>query len=390
MTVPFCEVFGAGAVALSVPSFETSSRRGFPPKRTCGLERAWPKTSPKRWKAGTTIPIESRSASSRATTVARRFNCASTWGLLQMEFDGRPDGKRVGRLCLVARLLPAQAAGSASRRIPTATPFVLDSEDCVRLLREGVQYYHRYISFWHLERYELCARDTSRNLRLFAFVREYAQHTKDKLQFDQWRPYVTMMHARAVATPLVGLKDYRRGSGRHRRGHRGDSRLSQGVRPVAECGELQRAGLSAALARGDCFETFGRRSGRRSPMIRSSACRPSWNKRSAKSDSRTPPGCATRFASIPRVRAPARAIRCRNDSSLELVSRPVWERGTVSDRFETSSGRSQSSSGPPGPLRAIKGPVAAVNQAARHPDVALPRRSSARRRRKFDTQKVAI
>ena len=27
-------------------------------------------------------------------------------------------------------------------------PFVLESEDCQRLLREGVQYYHRYISFW--------------------------------------------------------------------------------------------------------------------------------------------------------------------------------------------------------------------------------------------------
>ena len=72
-----------------------------------------------------------------------------------------------------------------------------------------MQYYHRYISFWHLERYELCARDTNRNLKLFAFVRTYARHTKDKLQFDQWRPYVTMMHARAVATPLVGLRQYR-------------------------------------------------------------------------------------------------------------------------------------------------------------------------------------
>jgi hypothetical protein len=128
-------------------------------------------------------------------------------GLLQMEFDGRPDGKRV--------------AGSASwldfyerqqQKHETASedgPFLLETEDCQRLLREGVQYYHRYVSFWHLERYELCARDTNRNLRLFAFVRKYARNNKDKLQFDQWRPYVIMMHARAVATPLVGLRDYR-------------------------------------------------------------------------------------------------------------------------------------------------------------------------------------
>jgi hypothetical protein len=129
-------------------------------------------------------------------------------GLLQMEFDGRPDGKRVegcaSWLDFYQRKQREHDAGN-----PDAAPFRLESEDCVRLLREGVQYYHRYVSFWHLERYELCARDTNRNLRLFAFVREYARHTKDKLQFDQWRPYVTMMHARAVATPLIGLRDYR-------------------------------------------------------------------------------------------------------------------------------------------------------------------------------------
>jgi hypothetical protein len=28
------------------------------------------------------------------------------------------------------------------------------------------------------------------------------------MEFDQWRPYVTMMHARAVATPLVQLEQW--------------------------------------------------------------------------------------------------------------------------------------------------------------------------------------
>jgi hypothetical protein len=129
-------------------------------------------------------------------------------GLLQMDFEGRPDGKRpAGCASWLDYYQRKQREEDAHN--PDGPPFVLESEDCVKLLREGVQYYHRYVSFWHLERYELCARDTNRNLRLFAFVREHARHTKDKLQFDQWRPYVTMMHARAVATPLVGLKDYR-------------------------------------------------------------------------------------------------------------------------------------------------------------------------------------
>ncbi len=128
-------------------------------------------------------------------------------GLLQMDFDGRPDGRRVAGSASWLDFYERQRQKHEAKN-PDDEPFVLDTEDCQRLIREGIQYYHRYISFWHLERYELCARDTNRNLRLFAFVRQYARHKKDKLQFDQWRPYVTMMHAKAVATPLVGLRDY--------------------------------------------------------------------------------------------------------------------------------------------------------------------------------------
>jgi hypothetical protein len=128
-------------------------------------------------------------------------------GLLQMEFDGRPDGQRIeGSESWLEFYRKKQQEHDTQN--PDGAPFLLESEDCGELLREGVQYYHRYISFWHLERYELCARDTNRNLKLFAFVREHARHQKDKLQFDQWRPYVTMMHARAVATPLIELEDY--------------------------------------------------------------------------------------------------------------------------------------------------------------------------------------
>ena len=45
-------------------------------------------------------------------------------------------------------------------------------------------------------------------MKLFSFIRKHAQSERDKLQFDQWRPYVIMMHARAVATPLVEMRDY--------------------------------------------------------------------------------------------------------------------------------------------------------------------------------------
>jgi hypothetical protein len=120
-------------------------------------------------------------------------------GLMQLEFDDRPDGQRPGGFPSWLELYEHQQQAAAA----AGEPFQLTSEGLSNLLREGVQYYHRYLSFWHLARYDLCARDTKRNLRLFGFVRAHALQERDKLQFDQWRPYVTMMHARSVATPLV-------------------------------------------------------------------------------------------------------------------------------------------------------------------------------------------
>ncbi len=64
-------------------------------------------------------------------------------------------------------------------------------------MREGLQYYHRYLSAFHLERFDLVARDTARNLRLFAFVVKHAARQRDRIEFDRYRPYVEMMHCRA-------------------------------------------------------------------------------------------------------------------------------------------------------------------------------------------------
>ncbi|HZZ30002.1 MAG TPA: UvrB/UvrC motif-containing protein [Pirellulales bacterium] len=128
-------------------------------------------------------------------------------GLLQMEIDGRPDGQRPeGQESWFDLFRHRQKEHDQAH--PDGASFQLTADECQLLLREGVQYYHRYLSFWHLERYELCARDTSRNLKLFAFVREFAAKDQDRLLFDQYRPYVTMMHTKAVATPLAELGDY--------------------------------------------------------------------------------------------------------------------------------------------------------------------------------------
>jgi hypothetical protein len=123
-------------------------------------------------------------------------------GVLQMEMVGRPDGLQPEGFESWLEYYEHRQQIHDETHLDAA-PFRLSEADCIVLWREAVQYYHRYLSFWHLDLFEPCARDTARNLRLFAFVRTHAEEERHKLQFDQWRPYVLMTHARAVGTPLL-------------------------------------------------------------------------------------------------------------------------------------------------------------------------------------------
>jgi hypothetical protein len=125
-------------------------------------------------------------------------------GLIQMEINGRPDGQWPKGF---ESLLDWQESRAREARTGDA-PFSLNSDDCALLMQEGLQYYHRYRAAFHLARYDLVARDTSRNLRLFAFVARYAVRQVDKLAFEQYRPYVEMMHTRALAEQALLQGDY--------------------------------------------------------------------------------------------------------------------------------------------------------------------------------------
>ena len=100
----------------------------------------------------------------------RKIQLRLDLGILQMEFDGRPDGRQIHDADSWLEYHKRRQKDHDAAN-PDGAPYLLEPEDCAELLREGVQYYHRYVCFWHLGFYELCARDTERNLRLFAFVR---------------------------------------------------------------------------------------------------------------------------------------------------------------------------------------------------------------------------
>lgn len=121
-------------------------------------------------------------------------------GVLQMELDDRPDGNRPFGSPSLLDFHEAQAAASPE-------DYRLDPEVCAALMREGVQYYQRYLALFHLRRYDLVARDTDRNLRLFRFVAAHARRKRDIVQFDQYRPYVTMMYARARGLSALDRSD---------------------------------------------------------------------------------------------------------------------------------------------------------------------------------------
>ena len=126
-------------------------------------------------------------------------------GLLQMELDGRPDGKKPFGADSLLDYHEAQAENLGH----DARNYSLEPSDCEELMREGIQFYHRYVALFHLGRFDLVARDTARNLRLFRFVRSHATRDRDKLAFDQYRPYVTMMNARALAHQAIDRGDHR-------------------------------------------------------------------------------------------------------------------------------------------------------------------------------------
>lgn len=148
-------------------------------------------------------------------------------GILQMNIDGRPDGLRPhGFDSLLeyyeARLDESQraaalgegeprpegefeAAGPPEADKPAAAgePLSLSPDDCRALREEAVQYYHRYVALLVVEDFERVVRDTTRNLRLLDLCAEHAESEEDQVVLEQFRPYITMMRARALASQAL-------------------------------------------------------------------------------------------------------------------------------------------------------------------------------------------
>jgi len=127
-------------------------------------------------------------------------------GLLQMEWTGRPDGKRpYGKESLLEHfkgLLEEYKTHHGSDE-----GFFLTSEDTAKLRAEAVQYYHRYVSFLALEEFEGVVRDTSRNLAALDLLWAYGPED-ERWQSEQYRPYILTMQARGLVSLSLQRKQY--------------------------------------------------------------------------------------------------------------------------------------------------------------------------------------
>jgi hypothetical protein len=125
-------------------------------------------------------------------------------GLLQMEMNGRPDGVRPHG-CESLLDYFEQLLADHQKRHGSELGFHLSGTQCQLLREEAAMYYHRYLSLFVLEEFGGVVRDTDRNLRVIEMCGQFAEDEQDQLILEQYRPYITMMNARARAS--IHFKD---------------------------------------------------------------------------------------------------------------------------------------------------------------------------------------
>jgi hypothetical protein len=125
-------------------------------------------------------------------------------GLLQMFTEGRPDGQRPRGFESLLEFHEGRLDTMVGEQ-GNASGFVLSADECRELREEAVQYYHRYMALLVLDDYEGVVRDTGRNLRVLDLCAKFGETEADRQVLEQFRPYITMMRARALASQA--LKD---------------------------------------------------------------------------------------------------------------------------------------------------------------------------------------
>lgn len=127
-------------------------------------------------------------------------------GVLQMEAEGRPDGRRpMGHESWLQFYQSRLGEHIASQGDDDG--FALKVEDCQRLQQEAIQYYHRYICLFQLGDHAGVLRDTDRNLEVFRLLEEYAEVPEVAATLAVFKPQVLLMRTRAQGAMALDADD---------------------------------------------------------------------------------------------------------------------------------------------------------------------------------------
>ena len=131
-----------------------------------------------------------------------RVDNAAFQGILQMDLDGRPDGRQPHG-CEFVLDYYREALNRWREAHQGKEGFKLNAQDCSELFDESLRIYNRYVFLLQLQDYQRVVRDTERNMELFRFVNRYAESEEDQNNLEKWWPYILRVNGTARAMLAV-------------------------------------------------------------------------------------------------------------------------------------------------------------------------------------------
>ena len=148
------------------------------------------------------------------TKIQVRVDQGAFQGILQLNLDGRPDGRRPYDTDFVLDHYTAVLKDHRASHGGSDRDFGLDREVCKELFDESARIYGRYVFLLQIKEYHRVVRDTERNMALFRFVHRYATHEDDRNNLEKWWPYILRIDATARAMLAVEEEDFDAAIGR--------------------------------------------------------------------------------------------------------------------------------------------------------------------------------
>ena len=143
-----------------------------------------------------------------AEKIQVRVDQGAFQGILQLNLDGRPDGRKPHGQDFALDHYRSMLEKSHREYGSHDDDFALDRSACKELFDEGARVYERYAFLLQLKDYRRVVQDTERNMVLFRFVNRYAEQQEDRDNLEKWWPYILRINGMAKAMIAVDEEGY--------------------------------------------------------------------------------------------------------------------------------------------------------------------------------------